>query len=99
MHIITFVLVLLAFSVAIYIGTKAFFVGLEHIGLFIWNQFEVPAIRYVQAVIKKSSAKTEQVNTVVETEVTQTQKITEPEPDLDCLDIPTYLRKGKKLIW
>lgn len=106
MHIITFIVVLLASLGALYVGAKIFafsFIAFanvfQRIGLFLWNKLAVPAMRPVQAVIKKRAAKTEQVKAVIEPEVTQVQEVTEQEPDWDYLEIPTYLRKGNDLVW
>lgn len=106
MHIVTFIVVLFVSLGALYVGAKAFafvFIALakvfQHIGLFFWNKFAVPTVRSVQAVIQERAAKTEPVKAVVEPEVTQAQKIAEQEPDWDYLEIPTYLRKGKELVW
>lgn len=62
-------------------------------------KFAVPAMRSVQAVIKERAAKAEQAKAVVEPEVTQVQEVAKQEPDWDYLEIPTYLRKGKELVW
>ncbi|OJR84375.1 hypothetical protein BK391_27945 [Escherichia coli] len=106
MHIITFIVVLLASLGALYVGAKAFafsFIVLakvfQRIGLFLWNKFAVPSMRSVQAVIKERAAKAEQAKAVVEPEVTQVQEVAKQEPDWDYLEIPTYLRKGKELVW
>lgn len=106
MHIITFILVLLASLGSLYIGAKAFVFSFivfakvfQRIGLFLWNKFAVPAMRPVQAVIKKRAAKAEQVKAVIEPEVTQVQEVAKQEPDWDYFEIPTYLRKGNELVW
>ncbi|TDB57871.1 hypothetical protein [Photorhabdus khanii] len=106
MHIITFIVVLLASLGALYVGAKVFafsFIALakvfQHIGLFLWNKFAAPAMRSVQAVIKERAAKAEQAKVAVEPEVTQVQEVAKQEPDWDYLEIPTYLRKGKDLVW
>jgi hypothetical protein len=56
-------------------------------------------MRSVQAVIKERAAKAEQAKVAVEPEVTQVQEAAKQEPDWDYLEIPTYLRKGKDLVW
>ena len=106
MHIITFIVVLLASLGALYVGVRAFafsYIALvkvfQRIGLFLWNKFAVPAMRSVQAVIKERATKAKQVKVVVEPEVTQVQNVAKQEPDWEYLEIPTYLRKGKELVW
>lgn len=102
MHIITFIAVLLTSLGALYVGTKFFvlsFVALAKLFQRILWKIAVPAMRSVQAVIKERAAKAEEVKAVVEPEVTQVQEVTKQEPNWDYFEIPTYLRKGKKLVW
>ena len=56
-------------------------------------------MRSVQAVIKERAAKAKQAKAVVGPGVTQAQEVAKQEPDWDYLEIPTYLRKGKDLVW
>lgn len=106
MHIITFIVVLLATLGALFVGAKAFafsFIALatvfQRIALFLWNKVAVPAMRSVQAVIKERAATVEQAKAVVEPAVTQVQAVANQEPDWNYLEIPAYLRKGKELVW
>lgn len=106
MHIVTFIAVLLISLGLFFAGAKLFaltFISLaklfQRLGLFLWNKFALPAMRSVQAVIKDRAAKTEKLKVVSESESVQLQESTKEEPDWEYLEIPTYLRKGRELVW
>lgn len=103
MHIITFVFVIVASLGALYVGAMVFakaftFLALQfqNLGLFFWNKASNKA-RSVQAVIKE---KAKAVQTAVVPEPAQEQPTpAKPVDEYAYLEIPTYIRKGKTLVW
>lgn len=107
MHIITFVVVIVASLGALYVGAMVFakaftFFALQfqNLGLFFWNKANRTA-RSIQAVIKeKAEQKAKAVQTAVVPEPAQEQPTpAKPVDEYAYLEIPTYLRKGKTLVW
>ncbi|MBE5145793.1 hypothetical protein HJ039_21095 [Vibrio parahaemolyticus] len=111
MHIITFVFVIVASLGALYVGAMVFakaftFLALQfqNLGLFFWNKASNKAsnkARSVQAVIKeKAEQKAKAVQTAVVPEPAQEQPTpAKPVDEYAYLEIPTYIRKGKTLVW
>jgi CBS domain containing-hemolysin-like protein len=107
MHIITFVVVIVAALGALYVGAKVFAkaftllaLQFQKLGLFFWNSASNTA-RSVKTVMKeKAERKAQAAQTAVEPEPVQEQQIiTKSIDEWDEFEIPTYLRKGKTLVW
>ena len=91
MNIITFVFIIVASLGALFVGIMVFVKASTFLGLFFWNK-----VRSVQTIIKE---KAEQKSKAVQQPPVVLEKIQEAVCEYAYLEIPTYIRKGKTLVW
>lgn len=106
MHLITFIAALVASLGLLYVGALVFakaFTCLvqlfQRAAMSFWIKAGAPAMRSAMAVIKNRADKIDALS-AAEPELAQVQPSPSwYEPDWEHFETPTYLRKGKTLVW